>query len=480
MEKDSKLVEIMFFVAIIAVAVFLGGYFAYKKINEKMFVSKAKDLYTLVEESGKTNISFDSKSNNILDSELSYFITVDEDGKITYFLAYNKKHCIEIQGKDIKKEDIEINDYNYVGLSDKNTAESVKYKHKMFSDKSKSGVSAYNNIIVENPTNNTVVPTIPEVIDTPSIKTPSTSTDSGKSNSKDKKPSKSNSGSSSTTNKPSTSDSTTTTQSTTDTPSTTNPPTTVTPSNPSTTPPTPEVAPSTPTTSTTTTTTKEELTYEIKKNYNCTSTKKGHTEGYIDDKYVYTISMGQVPSTCYSVNVTSVEIDSSSNVIINAKETYPSVNSNCTYVLTKPCVSVIFNRKPNSITVTEEGVKGFGTTTNNGTLTEKNKGTLTYTINTNKKCEKTNERNYTITNKEDSYTVTINRGRVPMSGYTVEFKEIIISSDNQVTLNAKTISPEKETHVAQVISYPCASITFNDVPTRLTVYLDDSKLKEKN
>lgn len=456
------------FLIIFITALIIGGYFLVdfiiEKVNHKDFVTTAQELYkSALESKTVDNNYFDSKSNKLEDTNLNYHIEFDNSGNITYFLVYDDKNVIEVEGDKVTEKEIGL-DSNYGDMTNLELSQSVNYKHYSLEKSYTASESEYNNVIPDEdelpimPDN----PTTPETPSTPTNpETPSTPT---------------------TPETPSTS-------TTPETPSTPTKPTTPetpsTPTNPST-PDTSEL-PSKPTNPTKPNLpeiveTKDPITYTTSKSQYCKNTSTmGHTENYSGDEYVYTVSMGQVPNGCYSVEITKIEIDDNENATLYVKNNYPTINKMCTQAIAYPCATATFSRKPNSIKVVESRSEVEFPIYGQDEIEENvNEGTISYIIGESKVCKDIDIPGYIITKNGKSATVNIGAGKKNTGGYSVKIKSVKIDSSNNVTIKAITSKPGKGEYVTQAITYPCASLNFIGEPTSVNVYLDENKLEVVN
>ena len=94
------------------------------------------------------------------------------------------------------------------------------------------------------------------------------------------------------------------------------------------------------------------LEYEILNNhlYNNKYKNKGYTYEMEDESVIYTIAMGQMPSSGYSIDIKKIKIKGN-NASIYVTEKVPGNDKGEDSVLTYPIVQVKFNHLPSSIEV---------------------------------------------------------------------------------------------------------------------------------
>ena len=94
--------------------------------------------------------------------------------------------------------------------------------------------------------------------------------------------------------------------------------------------------------------------YEIIDNnelYNKKFHKKGYFEEDEDDKsIIYTIAMGQMPNSGYSINIQKIKLKFDL-AIVYVMEKRPGPDETFDDVLTYPIIKIKFNQKPNKITI---------------------------------------------------------------------------------------------------------------------------------
>lgn len=441
------------FLIIFITALIIGGYYLADyiigKTKHKDFVTTAQELYkSALESKNGDNNYFDSKSNKLEDTNLNYHIEFDNSGNITYFLVYDDKNVIEVEGDKVTEKEIGL-DSNYGDMTNLELSQSVNYKHYSLEKSYTASESEYNNVIPDEDElpimpDNPITPEKPNTPTTP--ETPSTPT-------------------------------------TPETPSTPTKPTT--PETPST--PKEPTLPSNPTNPTKPTLpetidTKTPITYTTSKSQYCKNTSTvGHTENYSGDEYVYTVSMGQVPNGCYSVEITKIDIDDNENATLYVKNNYPSINKMCTQAIAYPCATATFSRKPNSIKVIESKSDVELPIYDQDEIEENvNEGTISYVIGKNKTCKDIYFPGYIVTKNGKNVTVNIGAGKKNTGGYSVKIKSVKIDSSNNVTINAVISKPGKGEYVTQAITYPCTSVDFIGEPTSINVYLDENKLEIAN
>lgn len=91
--------------------------------------------------------------------------------------------------------------------------------------------------------------------------------------------------------------------------------------------------------------TKEKITYT----YSCNT--YGDFKDKDDNKVVYYIKMGTFNTGGYSIDVTSIDIDDSNNVVVNVIKSYPDRNGIVTQAFTSPTCRVVFSDKPTTYKV---------------------------------------------------------------------------------------------------------------------------------
>lgn len=446
--KDALLIVLL-------TAIFIGCYYigeyTIKMVNKNKFISSAKELYkNALNNKNNDNGYFDSKSNKLEGTNLNYHIEYDSSGKITYFLVYNDKNAIEIIDDDILIDEIKIDDNNYVDLNnDKDSSLNVEYKHSLLNDKYKDGTSDFNNLVDEDElpimtdepkkqdsNENKEVKETPKDNDKEEVK-PSEETKPSEENVPSKEETQSENTNSNTPSKP---------------------------------------------------TYFEALTYELTKSSNCSIKTKGYSEVIKDNKYYYTVSLGYAPNACYSIEITKVTIASGENVTLHVKSVTPTIGMNCPQIVSYPCATAIFSRKPNNVAVIEEidGKenpiidKDMEEEIDNLTLKETNLGTLTYEISKIRRCSDITTPGYTVKKDNNKTVVSIGRGKVNYGGYQVNFSEINIDKNNNVILKAKSNNPPKNGVYTQAIDYPCGVIVFDKEPKSIKVYLNDNMINAAN
>lgn len=98
-----------------------------------------------------------------------------------------------------------------------------------------------------------------------------------------------------------------------------------------------------------------DLTYSINNNLAYFDSKYNKRGVYYDTMkhpgapIIYTIASGEKNNGGYSINVDTVEIDNSGNVIVHVKEKSPSPDEYVVMAITYPICSVTFNKVPNNI-----------------------------------------------------------------------------------------------------------------------------------
>jgi hypothetical protein len=178
--------------------------------------------------------------------------------------------------------------------------------------------------------------------------------------------------------------------------------------------------------------------------------------------------MGRVPNACYKVEITRVVIDDNDNAKIYVKNYYPSVSSNCAQVISYPCATVTFSRKPNNIETIEDSEP-------TQPVNENDSDDLTYVIEKTKNCNQNvlpSVNGFTTRSTNNGYEIIVGLGRKNHGGYSVTIDSVNIDSNNNVIINATSTSPEPGAITTQAINYPCAVVTMNKEPNSLKVYLD--------
>ena len=505
MNKGKKIISIVLIIALIIVV----GYFIVKYIlgsnDKKNFISSAQELYksALREKNSETKY-YDSKSNKLQNSDLNYHIEFNSEGNIIYFLAYDNEHVIEIEEMNVSEKDFEA-DKNYGDLSNENYASAVDYKHESLNNKYQNTTSDYNNAVINSSDNQTEMPEIepepePEPLPDPTPTTPDTNDKIPAEETKYKVMFNANGGSGGQTQAvevkyneimPSISKSVPSRSGYTfmgwyDNSDYTKGKvyynekceatkyydkktnitlyagwkkntTVVTPTVPTPTVPTP------------TTPVNNKITYTVKSESNCKQANdRGHTEGYLNGSYEYTIHMGRVPNGCYSVEITKVTIDDNDNAKVYVKNHYPSVTSTCTQAIAYPCATVTFSRKPNTIETIEENG-------NVETPVYNNTETLTYSIDKTTNCTSSTlpkKLGLSTQTSADGYKVILGLGQKNHGGYSIKIDSVNIDKNNNVIINATSTSPEPGSMTTQAINYPCAVVTFNNTPTSVKAYID--------
>ncbi len=510
MNKSKKIISIVLIIVLIIVV----GYFLVKYISnytdKKNFVSSAQEIYksALREKNSETKY-YDSKSNKLSGGDLNYHIEFNNEGNVIYFLAYDNEHVIEIEEMNVSEKDFEA-DKNYGDLSSKSYSDAVNYKHNSLNEKYQNTKSEYNKDVADNSGEQIETPETepeykpeptpePEPLPDPIPINPDTN---DKKNSEETKYKvmfyvNGGTGGQSTTIEVKYNE--------------------IMPSISKTIPTrngytfmgwydnidytkgkvyynekceatkyydrksnvalyagwkknTTVVKPTTPTPdSTTTKPVNNKITYTIKSESYCKQiSEKGHTEGYLNSTYEYTIHMGRVPNGCYSVEITKVAIDDNDNAKIYVKNHYPSVTSICTQAIAYPCATVTFSRKPNTIETFEakETVQ---------TPKDDNPGDLTYSIDKTTNCTSSTlpkKAGLSTQTTTDGYKAILGLGKKNNGGYSIKIDSVNIDSNNNVTINSTSISPELGAMTTQVINYPCAVVTFNKAPTSIKAYID--------
>lgn len=93
------------------------------------------------------------------------------------------------------------------------------------------------------------------------------------------------------------------------------------------------------------------LSYEILgSNQRCSVYNRGYIEEDTNQGYLVTIAAGAKNTGGYNISISSVNINGD-KVIIYVNETSPKANESVIQVLTQPCVSIRFNKKPNNLTI---------------------------------------------------------------------------------------------------------------------------------
>lgn len=506
MNKGKKIILIL----LITMIVIIGGYFLVKYIlgsnDKKNFISSAKELYksALREKNSETKY-YDSKSNKLQNSDLNYHIEFNGEGNIIYFLAYDNEHVIEIEEMNVSEKDFEA-DKNYGDLSSKSYSDAVNYKHNSLNEKYQNTKSEYNKDVADNSGEQIETPEPepeskpeptpePEPLPDPIPINPDTN---DKKNSEETKYKvmfyvNGGTGGQSTTIEvkyneimPSISKTIPTRNGYTfmgwydnidytkgkvyynekceatkyyDRKSNValyagwKKNTTVV----------------TPTVPTPTTPVNNKITYTVKSESNCKQANdKGHTEGYLNGSYEYTIHMGRVPNGCYSVEITKVTIDDNDNAKVYVKNHYPSVTSTCTQAIAYPCATVTFSRKPNTIETIEENG-------NVETPVYNNTETLTYSIDKTTNCTSSTlpkKLGLSTQTSADGYKVILGLGQKNHGGYSIKIDSVNIDKNNNVIINATSTSPEPGSMTTQAINYPCAVVTFNNTPTSVKAYIN--------
>lgn len=78
--------------------------------------------------------------------------------------------------------------------------------------------------------------------------------------------------------------------------------------------------------------------------------KRGYTYELENESVIYTIAMGQMPSSGYSIEIEKVKIKKD-NALIYVSEKVPGINEGVDTVLTYPIAQVKFNHLPSSVEV---------------------------------------------------------------------------------------------------------------------------------
>ncbi len=494
MNKAKKILLII----LIAILIIVGGYFLIRYItsnsDKKNFISSVQELYkTALKEKNDDTKYYDSKSNILQNSDLNYHIEFNSDGNIIYFLAYDNEHVIEVEEMNVSEKDFEA-DKNYGDLSNENYVSAVDYKHDTLNKKYQNIVSEYNNDVTDNSNEQTETPNsepeqepLPETTPT----NPDTNDKTPVEETKYKVMFSANGGTGGQTSTvevkfnemmPSISKNIPTRSGYTfmgwydnadytkgkvyynekceatkyyDKKSNI---TLYAGWKKNTTVVTPPVVVN-----------NDKITYTTKSESYCKQiSDKGHTEGYLNSSYEYTIHMGRVPTGCYSVEITKVIIDDNDNAKVYVKNHYPSVTSTCTQAIAYPCATVTFSRKPNTIETIEEN-DGAQTTTYD------NSGDLTYSIDKTTNCTSSSlpkKAGLSIQTTTDGYKVILGLGKKNNGGYSIKIDNVNIDSNNNVTINATSTSPELGSMTTQAINYPCAIVTFNKAPASIKAYID--------
>jgi hypothetical protein len=197
------------------------------------------------------------------------------------------------------------------------------------------------------------------------------------------------------------------------------------------------------------------------------NSKTGYTYELVDDKYVFTISMGEKSTGGYAINIQKV-IVTGGEVTVIVKETTPAPNSMTTQAFTTPFAQISFNRMPNKITIVNaEGTINYQEIKNTPTE-EEPKEPAGYRIIGSSNDSNYKTKGYIINNENGKTILTIAMGERNTGGYAIKVNNIKVNGDS-VTITIEEITPGRGDTVTQAFTYPIAKVELEKVPTKLTV-----------
>ena len=165
------------------------------------------------------------------------------------------------------------------------------------------------------------------------------------------------------------------------------------------------------------------INYEIDK-YKCTpSDTRKFTKYEKGEEYLVNLAMGKFSTGGYNISIKNIVSDNDTNVTIIIDETYPDKGAIVAQVLTNPCTMVAFNKKPKSITLTNQEI--YDLMNNNNSFEYK----MTESYNCNIKSE-----GYITEVKNGNFIITVSSGN--NSNYNIVGSNVV-SEDNDLIIYVK-------------------------------------------
>ena len=233
----------------------------------------------------------------------------------------------------------------------------------------------------------------------------------------------------------------------------------------------------------------EPLEYEIGKPSDKGGNKKaGYTYKEENGKHIYTISLGEQTSTAYSVSIQKVLInENEANITIEEKT--PGPNEVAAQVISYPCVTITFNKKPSKVTIANTNGKIYNIIEEQQeepkeepkkeepkeepkeqeTPKETPKSDINYKILGPGNDQRFPTQGYTVSTVNGKTIVTIAMGKKNTGGYSIKVDKVDIVN-NEATITIEEIKPNPKDMVTQAITYPINKVEFSKKPNKIAVF----------